>query len=68
MRAVFTYVCSDLGPVYMEAALARLARQPGKRDKFLLCLYENISSRLPGQFCCLDIDWTVVKNNLRRYL
>jgi hypothetical protein len=51
----------------MEAGLARLARQPGKRDEFLLCLYENISSRLPGQFCCFDVDLTVVKNNLRRY-
>ena len=38
----------------MEAGLARLARQPGKRDEFLLCLYEKISSRLPGQFCCFD--------------
>ena len=37
----------------MEAGLARLARQPGKRDEFLLCLYEKISSRLPGQFCTL---------------
>jgi hypothetical protein len=46
----------------MEAGLARLARQPGKkRDEFLLCLYEKISSRLPGQFCCFDIDLTVVK-------
>jgi hypothetical protein len=27
----------------MEAGLARLARQPGKRDEFLLCLYEKIS-------------------------
>ena len=35
----------------MEARLARLARQPGKRDEFLLCLYDKISSRLPGQFC-----------------
>jgi hypothetical protein len=53
----------------MEAGLARLARQPGKGDEFLvLCLYEKISSRLPGQFCCFDIDLTVVKNNLRRYL
>ena len=49
----------------MEAGLARLARQPGKRDEFLLCLYEKISSRLPGQFCCFDIDLTVVKNSLR---
>ena len=57
-----------LGPVYMEAGLARLARQPGKRDEFLLCLYEKIPSRLPGQFCCFDIDLTVVKNSLRRYL
>jgi hypothetical protein len=52
----------------MEAGLARLARQPGKRDEFLLCLYEKISSRFPGQFCCFDIDLTVVKNSLRRYL
>jgi hypothetical protein len=54
----------------MEAGLARLARQPGKRDEFLLCLYEKIPSRLPGQFCCFDIviDLTVVKNSLRRYL
>ena len=58
----------DLGPVYMEAGLARLARQPGWLDEFLLCLYEKISSRLPGQFCCFDIDLTVVKNSLRRYL
>ena len=55
-----------LGPVYMEAGLARLARQPGKRDEFLLCLYEKISSRLPGQFSCFDIDLTVVKNSLPR--
>ena len=27
-----------LRAVYMEARLARLARQPGKRDEFLLCL------------------------------
>ena len=52
----------------MEAGLARLARQPGKRDEFLLCLYEKISSRLPGQFSCFDIDLRVVKNILRRYL
>jgi hypothetical protein len=58
----------DLGPVYMEAGLARLARQPGWRDEFLLCLYEKISSRLPGQFSCFDIDLTVVKNSLRQYL
>ena len=57
-----------LGPVYMEAGLARLARQPGKRDEFLLCLYEKISSRLPGQFCYIDVVLTVVKNSLRRYL
>jgi hypothetical protein len=58
----------DKGPVYMKAGLARLARQPGKRDEFLLCLYEKISSRLPGQFCYIDIFLTVVKNSLRRYL
>jgi hypothetical protein len=52
----------------MEAGLARLARQPGKRDGFLLCLYEKISSRLPGQFCYIDIVLTVVKNSLRRFL
>jgi hypothetical protein len=46
-----TVEISLLGPVYMEAGLARLARQPGKRDEFLLCLYEKISSRFPGQFC-----------------
>jgi hypothetical protein len=57
-----------IGLVYMEAGLARLARQPGKRDEVLLSLYEKISSRLPGQFCCFDIDLTVVKNNLRRHL
>jgi hypothetical protein len=44
----------------MEAGVARLARQPGKRDEFLLCLYEKLllkiacggtfelSSRQPG--------------------
>ena len=37
-----------------EAGLAHLARQPGRQDEFLLCLYEKISSRLPGQFCCFD--------------
>jgi hypothetical protein len=57
-----------MGPVYMEAGLARLARQPGKQDEFLLCLYEKISSRLPGQFCYIDVVLTVVKNSLRRYL
>ena len=35
----------------MEAGLARLARQPGKPDEFLLCLYEKLLSRLLGQFC-----------------
>ena len=35
----------------MEAGLVRLAREPGKRDEFLLCLYEKRSSCLPGQFC-----------------
>ena len=39
----------------MEAGLACLARQPGKRDEFLLCLYEKISSRLLGQFFCFDM-------------
>ena len=43
-----------LGPVYVKARLAHLARQPGKQDEFLLCLYEKISSRLLGQFCCFD--------------
>jgi hypothetical protein len=44
----------------MESRLARLARQPGKRDEFLLSLlYEKISSRLPGQFCYFDIVLTV---------
>jgi hypothetical protein len=43
-------------------------RQPGKRDEFLLCLYEKSSSRLPGQFCYIDVVLTVVKNSLRRYL
>ncbi len=38
----------------MEAELARLAGQPGKPDEFVLCLYEKISSRLPGQFRCFD--------------
>ena len=38
----------------MEAGLARLPRQLGKRDGFVMCLYEKISSRLPGQFCCFD--------------
>jgi hypothetical protein len=53
----------------MEAGLARLARQPGKkRDEFLLSLYEKISSRLPGQFCCFDIVLTAVKNSLGHYL
>ena len=52
----------------MEAGLARLARHPGKRDEFLLCLYEKISSHLPGQFCCFHIVLTLVKNSLRRYL
>jgi hypothetical protein len=49
----------------MEAGLARLARQVGGME-FLLCLYEKISSRLPGQFCCFDIVLTVVKNSLRK--
>jgi hypothetical protein len=44
-----------MGTVYMEAGLARLARQPGKWDEFLLRLYEKISSHLPGQFCYFDI-------------
>jgi hypothetical protein len=48
-----------LGPVYMEAGLAHLARQPSKRNEFLLRLHEKISSRLPGQFCCFDIVLTV---------
>ena len=64
----FKFGQAFLGPVYMEDGLARLARQPGKRDEFLLCLYEKISSRLPGQFCYIDVVLTVVKNSLRRYL
>jgi hypothetical protein len=56
----------------MEAGLARLARQPGKvgkqDDLSYKCLFEKISSRLPGQFCCFDIVLTVVKNSLRQYL
>jgi hypothetical protein len=71
LREIYLLLDSEqpsLGPVYMEAGLARLARQPGKRDEFLLCLYEKISSRLPGQFCYIDIVLTVVKNSLRRYL
>ena len=28
----YVLIFLDLGPVYMEAGLARLARQPGKRD------------------------------------
>jgi hypothetical protein len=60
-----TYIDWYLGPVYMEAGLARLARQVGGME-FLLCLYEKISSRLPGQFCCFDIVLTVVKNSLRK--
>jgi hypothetical protein len=52
----------------MEAGLARLARQPSKRDEFLLCFYEKMSSRLPGQFCYIDIVLIVVKNVLQRYL
>ena len=63
MSPVVRYVIILLGPVYMEAELAHLAGQPGKRDEFLLCLYEKISSRLPGQFCRFDIDLTVVKNS-----
>jgi hypothetical protein len=60
---------ANLGPVYMEAGLARLARQPGKRDEFLLCLYEKISSRLiAGTILLHCIVLTVVKNSLRRYL
>ena len=47
----------------MEAVLACLTGQPGKRDEFLLCLYDNILSRLPGQFCYFDIVLTVVKNS-----
>jgi hypothetical protein len=37
-----------------------IAKQPDKRDAFLLCLYEKISSRLPGQFCHFDIVLTTV--------
>jgi hypothetical protein len=48
----------------MDAGLARLRRQPGKQDEFLLCLYEKISSRLLGQFCYIDIVLTVVKNTV----
>ena len=35
----------------MEAGLACLVRQPGKWDEFLVCLYQKISSRLPGKLC-----------------
>ena len=41
-----------------------LARQPsisGMNFSCELCLYEKISSRLRGQFCCFDIVLTVVK-------
>jgi NADH dehydrogenase (ubiquinone) flavoprotein 2 len=36
------------GAVYMEARLVCLARESGKWDEFLLCLYEKISSPLGG--------------------
>ena len=32
LTAILQSVFIALGPVYMEAGLARLARQPGKRD------------------------------------
>jgi hypothetical protein len=47
----------DLRAVYMEAALARLARQPGKRDGFLLWLYENISPACRDNFVILILFW-----------
>ena len=49
----------------MEAGLARLVRQPGKkRDEFLLSLYEKFHPACRGNFVVL----TVVKNSLGRYL
>ena len=48
LKVLFPVHYEFLGAVYMEAGLARLARQPGKRDEFVLCLYEKNSSRLPG--------------------
>ena len=54
------HITCTLGPVYMQAGLACLARQPSKRDEFLLCFYEK--------FCYIDIVLIVVKNVLRRYL
>jgi hypothetical protein len=49
----------------MEGRLARfIARQTGKPDEYLLCLYEKISSRLPDNFIVLIL----VKNSLWRYL
>ena len=63
---VVQYAKFALGPVYMEAGLARLARQPGKRDEFLSCLYEKIP--LAGTILLHCIVLTVVKNSLRRYL
>jgi hypothetical protein len=41
---------------------------PGKRDEIFSYKHKRNSSRLPGQFCCFDIDLTVVKNSLRQYL
>ena len=44
-------VCCE-GAVYLEAELARLARQPISGMNFsYVYMYEKISSRLLGQFC-----------------
>ena len=41
------------GPFDMEAGLARLARLPGKRVEFLLCLYEKFHPACRDNFVTL---------------
>ena len=48
----------------MEPVLACLVGQLGKRDEFLLCLHEKISSHFAGTILLL---LTVVKNSLRQH-
>ena len=39
----------------MKAGLARLARQPGMRDEFLLCLYEKFQWTFHWHCHCIGI-------------
>ena len=59
---VSTLFCRPVyGAVYLEARLVHIARQPDKRDEFVLCLYKNFIPSARTNFVL-----TVVKNSFEQ--